>query len=88
MTQLTIKGHSQETKKSKSKSKSKRHHSIERYLGMEIPKCFLDEVCEATEIYKNCDRSTLERECSRMFAYIKVTEAYIKELELKLNIKD
>ena len=45
---------------------------------MEIPKCFLNEVC------KNCDRSTLERECTRMFAYIKVMEAYIEELELKL----
>lgn len=51
---------------------------------MEIPKCFLNEVCEATTQYKNCDRSTLERECARMFAYIKVTEAYIEELELKL----
>ena len=64
--------------------KSKRHYSIERYLGMQIPKCFLNEVCEATIVYKNCDRSTLERECARMFAYIKVTEKYIEELELKL----
>jgi hypothetical protein len=28
--------------------KSKKHYAIERYLGTEIPKCFLDEVCEAT----------------------------------------
>lgn len=31
--------------------KSKRHYSIEKYLGMEIPKCFLNEVCEATTVY-------------------------------------
>lgn len=64
--------------------KRKRHYSIERYLGMEIPKCFLNEVCEATTVYQNCDRSTLERECTRMFAYINVMEKYIEELELKL----
>lgn len=51
---------------------------------MEIPKCFVDEVCEAKGIYENCDRSTLEKECTRMFAYIKVSEAYIDELECKI----
>lgn len=65
--------------------KSKRHYSIEKYLGMEIPKCLLNEVCEATTVYKNCDRSTLERECARMFAYIMVTEKYIEKLEFKLG---
>ena len=63
--------------------KSKKHYAIERYLGMEIPKRFLNEVCEATTVYRNCDRSTLERECARMFAYINVMEAYIEELEGK-----
>ena len=63
--------------------KSKRHYAIERYLGMEFPKCFLNEVFEATMAYKNCDRSTLERECARMFTYIKAMEKYIKELEVK-----
>jgi hypothetical protein len=63
--------------------KSKKHYAIERYLGMEIPKIFLNKVCEATTVYRNCDRSTLERECVRMFAYINVMEAYIEELEHK-----
>lgn len=65
-------------------AKNKKHKFIERYTEMEIPKCFADEVCEAKGIYENCDRSTLEKECTRMFAYIKVTEAYIEELETKL----
>ena len=64
--------------------KNKSHKSIERYTGMEIPSCFVKEVCEAKSIYENCDRTTLEKECTRMFAYIKVTEAYIEELESKL----
>lgn len=66
-------------------AKSKKHKRIERYIEMEIPKCFVDEVCEAKGIYENCDRSTLEKECTRMFAYIKVSEAYIDELETKLT---
>lgn len=65
-------------------AKNKKHKFIERYTEMEIPKCFVDEVCEAKDIYTNCDRSTLERECTRMFAYIKVSEAYIDELECKI----
>lgn len=65
-------------------AKSKKHKAIERYTDMKIPKCFVDEVCEAKEISANCDRSTLERECTRMFAYIKVLEAYIEELECKI----
>lgn len=32
----------------------------------------------------NCDRTTLELECTRMFAYMKVSEAYIEELECKI----
>lgn len=64
--------------------KSKKHKLIERYTDMEIPLCFVKEVCEAKGIYENCDRTTLERECVRMFAYLKVTEAYIEELESKL----
>lgn len=65
-------------------AKSKKHKAIERYTDMEIPKCFVNDVCEAREIYENCDRSTLEKECTRLFAYIKVSEAYIDELETKL----
>ena len=65
-------------------AKNKKHKFIERYTEMEIPKYFVDEVCEAKGIYENCDRSTLERECTRMFAYIKVSEAYIEELECKI----
>lgn len=64
--------------------KSKKHKAIERYTDIKIPKCFVDEVCEAKGIYENCDRSTLEKECTRMFAYIKVMEGYIDELETKL----
>jgi hypothetical protein len=64
--------------------KSKKHKRIERYTDMEIPPCFVNEVSEAREIYENCDRSTLEKECTRLFAYIKVSEAYIDELETKL----
>jgi hypothetical protein len=52
-------------------AKNRKHKFIERYTEMEIPKCFVDEVCEAKGIYENCDRSTLEKECTRMFAYIK-----------------
>ena len=66
------------------KRKSKKHKAIERYTDIEIPKCLVDEVCEAKEIYANCDRSTLEKVCTRLFAYIKVSEAYIDELETKL----
>ena len=66
------------------KKKSKAHKAIERYTDMNIPKCFVNEVLEAKEVYENCDRSTLERECTRMFAYIKVFEAYIEELECKI----
>jgi hypothetical protein len=51
---------------------------------MEIPLCFVNDVLEAKGIYENCDRTTLEKECSRMFAYIKVMEAYIEELESKI----
>lgn len=51
---------------------------------MEIPRCFVNDVLEAKGIYENCDRTTLERECVKMFAYLKVTEAYIEELESKL----
>ena len=65
-------------------AKNKKHKFIERYTEMEIPKCFVDEVCEAKGIYENCDRSTLEKECTRMFAYIKVSEAYIEDLECKI----
>lgn len=65
-------------------AKSKKHKAIERYTDMEIPKCIVDEVYEAREIYENCDRSILEKECTRMFAYIKVSEAYIEELECKI----
>ena len=65
-------------------SKSKKHKSIERYTDMEIPRCFVNDVLEAKGIYENCDRTTLERECVKMFAYLKVTEAYIEELESKL----
>lgn len=65
-------------------AKNKKHKFIERYTEMEIPKCFVNDVCEAKGIYENCDRSALEKECTRMFAYIKVTEAYIDELEAKL----
>lgn len=65
-------------------AKSKKHKRIERYTDMEIPPCFVNEVSEARDIYENCDRSTLERECTRMFAYIKVSEAYIEELEYKI----
>ena len=65
-------------------AKSKKHKRIERYTDTKIPKCFVDEVCEAREIYENCNRSTLEKECTRLFAYIKVSEAYIDELETKL----
>ena len=64
--------------------KSKKHKAIERYTDMEIPKFLVDEVCEVKEIYVNCDRSTLERECTRMYAYVKVSEAYIDELECKI----
>lgn len=66
------------------KKKSKTHKAIERYTEMEIPKCFVDEVCEAKSIYENCDRSTLEKECTRMHAYIMVMESYIEELETKI----
>lgn len=65
-------------------AKSKKHKRIERYTDMKIPPCFVNEVSEAREIYENCDRSTLEKECTRMFAYIKVTEAYIEDLECKI----
>ena len=51
---------------------------------MEIPLCFVKEVCEAKCIYENFDRTTLEKECTKMFAYVKVMEAYIEELESKL----
>ena len=44
-------------------AESKKHKRIERYTEMEIPKCFVDEVCEAKGIYENCDRNTLEKEC-------------------------
>ncbi len=64
--------------------KSKAHKAIEIYTDMKIPKCFVNEVLEAKEIYKNCDRTTLERECTRLFAYIKVSDAYIEELECKI----
>ena len=66
------------------KKKSKAHKALERYLDMPVPKCFLNEVLDAKNIYANCDRSTLEKECTRMFAYIKVSEAYIEELECKI----
>ena len=62
----------------------KKRKSIERYTDMEIPQCFVKDVLDAKCIYENCDRTTLEKECTRMFAYIKVTEAYIEELESKL----
>lgn len=65
-------------------AKNRKHKFIERYTGVEIPKCFVDEVCEAKCIYENCDRSTLEKECTSMFAYFKVMEAYIEELECKI----
>lgn len=65
-------------------AKNKKHKFIERYTEMEIPICFVDEVCEVREIYENCDRSTLEKECTRLFAYIRVSEAYIDELETKI----
>lgn len=64
--------------------KSKKHKFIERYTEMEILKCFVNEVCEAKGIYENCDRSTLEKECTRMHVYISVMEAYIEELETKI----
>lgn len=67
------------------KKKSKTHKAIERYTEMEIPKCFVNEVCEAKGIYENCDRSTLEKECTRMHAYIRVMEACIEELECKIT---
>ena len=66
------------------KKKSKTHKAIERYTEMEIPKCFVDEVCEAKSIYENCDRSTLEKECTRMHAYIVVMASYIEEFETKI----
>lgn len=65
-------------------AKSKKHKRIERYTDMEIPRRFVNKVSEAREIYANCDRSTLEKECTRLFAYIKVMEGYIDELEIKI----
>ena len=53
------------------KKKSNAHKALERYLDMPVPKRFLNEVLDAKNIYANCDHSTLERECTRMYAYIK-----------------
>lgn len=66
------------------KKKNHAHKFLEKYLDMPIPKEFYKEVLDAMDTYRNCDRSTLERECTRMFAYIKVSEAYIEELECKI----
>ena len=65
--------------------KSKRHKSIERYIDMEIPFYFVDEVFEMKGIFENCDRTTLERECTRMFAYSKMLEVHIDSLDNKEN---
>ena len=64
--------------------KSKTHKQLEKYLDMPIPREFFKDVMDAKITFENCDRSTLERECTRMFAYIKVSEAYIEELECKI----
>lgn len=66
------------------KKKSNEHKALERYLDMPVPKRFLNEVLGAKIFYANCDRTALELECTRMFAYIKVSEAYIEELECKI----
>ena len=66
------------------KKKIRAHKFLEKYLDMPIPKEFYKEVLDAMNAFRNCDRSTLERECTRMFAYIKVSEAYIEELECKI----
>ena len=65
-------------------AKSKKHKAIEWYTGFKIPHCFVKDIIEAKNTYENWDRSTLEKECTRLFAYIKVSEAYIDELETKL----
>lgn len=66
------------------KKKSKAHKALERYLDMPVPKRFLNEVLDAMNIYANCDRTALELECTRMFAYMKVSEAYVDELECRI----
>jgi hypothetical protein len=66
------------------KKKSKAHKALERYLDMPVAKKFLKDVLDAKNVYENCDRTTLERECTRMFAYIEVVEDYIEELECKI----
>lgn len=66
------------------KKKSKAHKALERYLDMPVPKRFLNEVLAAMNIYANCDRTALELECTRMFAYMKVSEAYVDELECRI----
>lgn len=70
------------------KKKNHSHKFLEKYLDMPIPKEFYKEVLDAKNAYRNCDRTTLERECTRMFAYIKVSEAYIEELECKIINND
>ena len=48
------------------KDKNRAHKFLEKYLDMPIPKEFYKEVLDAMDTYRNCDRSTLERECTRM----------------------
>ena len=58
------------------KKKSKAHKAIERYTDMNIPKCFVDEVLEAKDVYENCDRSTLERVYANVCVYKSIGSIY------------
>lgn len=64
-------------------TKTKRHKKLEKYLDMPVLKEDVQELYDMKEFFFNCDRTTLQLLCLKLYAMNSVAERYIEELEGK-----
>lgn len=65
-------------------TKTKRHKKLEKYLDMPVLKEDVQELYDMKEFFFNCDRTTLQLLCLKLYAMNSVAEKYIEELESKI----